>query len=200
MIDHQRKIVFIHIPKTYGVSTGILFGWPIDLANLSVSLHYDTELTEDICKNYFMFTFVRNPFERCLSLYYFWKKYAKFSFDFNFFCRHPDLVFQFAVYGKGWSTREECHLWTQSCLNNNREMWKYVDFIGRCETYENDIKYLLDKFDVNCPEILPHENKAFSELEKHYSEFYNEKSKSIVSNRYTEDLERFNYSFSEVKK
>tara|TARA_Y100000310_G_scaffold308592_1_gene351873 strand:- start:347 stop:487 length:141 start_codon:yes stop_codon:yes gene_type:complete len=40
LIDRKRKIVYIHIPKTYGVSTRVSFGWignPEDLDRFNYS-------------------------------------------------------------------------------------------------------------------------------------------------------------------
>ena len=72
MILHDKKIIFVHIPRTGGTSVEKYFnfkfdhGWKPETAQHLTLEEYDNHY--DI-KNYFKFTIVRNPWDRLLSWY-----------------------------------------------------------------------------------------------------------------------------------
>ena len=79
MIDHKRKLIFIHIPKTGGESIVYNLTGEVDRGNrpggdkfegsvmkhLTIDKYIHTYGPE--CGNYFIFTIVRNPWERLIS-------------------------------------------------------------------------------------------------------------------------------------
>ena len=71
MINHEYKFIFIHIPKCAGISVGRTL---CDLVGEDKSkyegfkIHHD-EFDEKIWKEYFVFTFLRNPQDRLYSQY-----------------------------------------------------------------------------------------------------------------------------------
>ena len=75
MISHKHKFIFIHIPKCAGCSLKehLVKNSDNKLINsghesLDVLLKNFSLKTED----YYKFTFVRNPWDRIVSLYFFW--------------------------------------------------------------------------------------------------------------------------------
>ena len=60
MIDHQRKVIFIHIPKTAGISI-------YNMMRYSGSQNHKTRL--DYEEDYFSVRVVRNPWDRLVSAY-----------------------------------------------------------------------------------------------------------------------------------
>ena len=69
-----------------------------------------------------------------------------------------------------------------------------IDFVGRFENLQNDFDYACEKIGIP-KKKLPHMVK--SENRKHYTEYYNEKTKSIIANKYAKDIEYFNYRYGE---
>jgi len=72
MINHKKKFIFLHIPKTGGVSIGQTLNQLSDVYTPyeGFNIHYDV-FDKDLFKDYFVFTFVRNPWDRFYSLYKF---------------------------------------------------------------------------------------------------------------------------------
>lgn len=70
MIDHNRKIIFIHIPKTAGTSIEAAFGIDMELAGAEKHAgpsHMIEIYGRDTWDEYRKFTVVRNPYDRALS-------------------------------------------------------------------------------------------------------------------------------------
>ena len=76
-IDHNNKLVFIHVSRTGGSSIKTA----LNLHDKQYNEHYhlDSSYIPKECKDYFKFAFVRNPFDRFVSLYHFRPKGLSFS-------------------------------------------------------------------------------------------------------------------------
>lgn len=82
MIIHEKKALFFHIQKTGGTSLATAFGW--DRCNAPPGQHWmplkmKKEIGQSEWNEYFKFTFVRNPWDRLVSFFCYWKK----RFDWN---------------------------------------------------------------------------------------------------------------------
>ena len=80
MINHKYKFIFLHIPKTGGMSIGqTLYKIQDEYTRYEgFNIHYD-KFDKSLFEEYFVFTFVRNPWDRFYSQY-------KFR---NFLNKHP---------------------------------------------------------------------------------------------------------------
>ncbi len=202
MIDHAKKMIFIHIPKNAGESMEVYLGgyrnkkklWGIDKGVVLQHLkacELQKKIGDQMFDNYFKFTFVRNPFSKCLSEY-FWEK-THFNESLNF---------------KDWVKLKLGDLINQSENNiimrqkHNLEQYKFiydkldnclVDFIGRFENLQQDFDFVCDKIGIP-KQQLPHVNKS---KHKHYTEYYDDQTREIVAEKYAKDIEYFGYKFGE---
>ena len=197
MILHDKKIIFVHIPKTGGGTIHEVFGQKFR----GVGNHYDN-LYPDMCQDYFMFTFVRNPFERFLSGYMYWKDIRNLLGDMELleYARNFDSIFEERVMrnnkGNMIASKEIVHTWNMSYLNGHEDKWKYVDFIGRHESFERDLIRVMEVTGCEPPEEIPKQHRStFSENEKPYTWYYCDESKYLVEQMFRMDLDRFQYSF-----
>ena len=141
-------------------------------------------------KKYFKFAFVRNPWDRCVSLYFYLfknEKEPKMSFDFFlrlFGSGHPVFSSHFCEKGV-W----DVHYKTQYSYIEGASM----DFIGRFENLQEDFNITCDRIGIP-RQRLPQKNKS---KHKHYTEYYNDETRQIVAEKYAKDIETFGYEYGE---
>ena len=201
------KCIFIHIPKTGGTSIrkGVF-----NLYGRNVRSKW-----EDVpaaWKKCFKFAFVRNPYDRFVSGWKYFKgeKFLSFA-DFVQIatgelsvadvCSLEDLrqgfPARFRVHGgvamAGFEslvesiTRSICHH-TMPQYNH----LKHANFVGRFENLQEDFDKICGR--LNIPkQKLPHLNKT---NHKHYSSYYNKKIKMMADQYYEEDLQKLGYHFN----
>ncbi|TFF89570.1 MAG: hypothetical protein EU548_07325 [Promethearchaeota archaeon] len=126
-----------------------------------------------IWDNYFKFAFDRNPWDKLLSKYY----YHEVKQDFNKWIKYlkkENQPINFNLYSiKGKVA---------------------VDFLGRFENLQEDLKYVFDK--LNLPyKRPPHEHKSRGKDKKEFRRFYSEESKRLVEKRHKKEIELFGYEF-----
>ena len=66
-----------------------------------------------------------------------------------------------------------------------------VDFIGRFEYFEDDLRTILKKIGI-APFEIPHRNATSHE---HYSRYYTKRTPDIIARKYKADIETFGYQF-----
>ena len=187
MISHEHKCIFIHCHKCGGESIEHAISGKSDTHYLgdpyegSPEKHwryqdYVTKYGLDTCKKYFVFTFIRNPWDRAISRIMYRNK------RFN----RPMEISLELLRKEGGINRPLCDY---LFFNKTRE----VNFIGRFETLQQDFNTICDKIEIPRQQ-LPHKNKT---KHKHYTEYYDDETKQIVAEKYAKDIEYFGYKFGE---
>jgi hypothetical protein len=131
---------------------------------------------EDAPKSYFSFGFVRNPYERMASLY-FWGKDRYFP-EYVFPPRFDKFVIDIIV-----TTKPKNIHWEQQHILISK-----LDFVGRYENIEKDIEFLKHKFDLTDLS----ENREASRV-SNYHKHYTNITKKLIYNFYRKDFEIFRY-------
>jgi hypothetical protein len=188
------KCIFVHIPKAAGISVNkALFG------SLSGSHHklrdYTLIFTKKEFYSYYKFTFVRNPWDRLVSTYFFLKNGGLHDNDKKWFDDNLAQFEDFEDFILNWLHKDNIYKWVhfipqyEFITVNNKIR---VDDIYRIENIETDIKKLAAKLDVTID--LKHENKNAKRKPK-YREYYSLKTRKIVEDVYRKDIELLNYKF-----
>jgi hypothetical protein len=190
------KFIYIHVPKTGGSSvTSALApylidpkpvdkterkGWQIK-HHVNKQMHHPIPRNMNVPDDFFIFGFVRNPYERLVSSWGRGKENNQWPSELSF----SDFVLGTLQnkYAKSLKRLQEDLLETKKGR---------IDFIGRYESLQEDWAYVTSQ--IGLPDLeLPHKNKR--EEKEHYSVYYTDKLVDAVTNFYKKDIELFGYSF-----
>ena len=212
-INHDKKAIFIHIPKTGGsYISNILekyYGFKsyylqrpdhkyfcggkdksVDKHENKIHgtlMYYKTSqyinnimnMNDNKWKKYFIFTFVRNPYDRIISGWNYCNKY-NIPFDnylnINFNANSYDYWHVFMPQSR--------HI-----INNNGKI--NINFIGKFENIENDLIIVLNKLGFNNIVHIPF--KKNSKKHDNYLTYYNKQIYEKVNKIINDDLILFDY-------
>ena len=191
---NNKKIIFIHIPKTAGISlVKSIFGDVTLEGHRSVSFY--KQVFGSRYSDFFTFTIVRNPWDRLYSAYKFLEKGGMNIHDKNAFETHLSIYRDFEDFVlNGLNEKiiwKITHLIPQHefvCDKNGKII---VDHIGRFENLNKSIEKINDilKSDFK----LEHHNKTDK---KDYKDIYTTKMIEKVHQIYQKDIDIFEYKFS----
>ncbi|NEO33571.1 MAG: sulfotransferase family protein [Symploca sp. SIO3C6] len=213
MISHKHKCIFVEVPKTGSSSIRNIIGSPpkphLNICQIKFNMqnywtHYGglknqflssaylllpkkerLKIGKKQFNSYFKFGFVRNPWDRVVSLY----------------LRREGLQMRDKL------TFDEFVSWikysSSTCVNSiphvNQIDWfvdphgnVIVDFIGRFENLQKDWTTISKQLGLK--QDLPHKNKNMGRS-KHYTEYYSEVTKKIIQDKFRVDIEYFGYEF-----
>ena len=160
MISHKHKLIFVHINKTGGTSIGDVLKKYSNKSKKHQSIIDSNK--EAYSNDYFKFTFVRNSWDRFLSLYKYriktnqtnlrsnpapFKEWAKNIYDKNpkHYNAHDPHKLLMLSEQLDWITD------TDGSID--------IDFIGRYENLQEDFDIICEKIGIPKQE-LPHKNKS----------------------------------------
>ena len=182
MIDHERKFIFIHIPKTGGNSVKKILG-------IKGHEHKPFALYSKNHPDYFSFAFTRNPWDRLVSAFHYIKRGGINEYDQRMCDKYIGGI-SFTEFVLKY--QKKMPPVTHFCFQ-----WKFldgdVDFVGKCENLQQDFNIVCDKIGIP-HQKLPYKNKS---KHKHYTEYYDDETRQIVAEKYTKDIEYFGYKFGE---
>ncbi len=156
------KTIFIHIPKTAGISIAkTLFG------NL-VGSHrtyrdYEKIYPKSTLRKYFVFAFVRHPYTRLCSSFYYLKNGGINEYDKEFSEKYLKNYIDFKSFVLEFLNEQTIYSYIhfipqfEFLINNKGKI--ELDFIGRYENLNNDFAYVVKKLKLKNVQ-LPHLNKT----------------------------------------
>ena len=192
-ISHKHKFVFISVPKTGSTSARMALDEYSDIISVSCSSSYQHHTSATKLKKhfkevgwnwdeYFKCAFVRNPWDRMVSIYKYLEKCHQSQQDFAKDYLNGTTFFKdYVVNGNHYGSQVG-----SLCAVSNF-------YLGRFENLQEDFNTICDKIGIPRQE-LPHKNKT---KHKHYTEYYDDETKQIVAEKYAKDIEYFGYEFGE---
>lgn len=189
-IFYNHKCALVHIPKCGGTTIiSILSGtYTSEGANkvaYATGPHYDImQIKKSLGTKfgqYYKFGFVRNPWDRAVSLFAKRCKNRTFKQFISAFKNSSDFDPHSAKRPKRYYVD-----WFFDKDGN-----KLVDFIGRFENFDNDVKKICKKLSID-PKRIP---KLSTSTHKRYTEYYDKEDEEIIRQRFNKDIEYFGYKF-----
>jgi hypothetical protein len=203
LMSPSRRVLFVHVQKTGGVSVEALLGETFDDMVVDPEVRHaplSTILdTYPEAADYWTFGFVRNPWARMQS---WWAmiQHAKANAHKGGWAHKPmakNRFWQIAAKYEDFDTflrvgptrhprlgRPQIHYLTTPD--------KRADFIGRNETFAADMRTVLEHLDLPAPAELPHKNKGHH---TDYRESYTPWGRDRVAEIFAEDVTEFGYEF-----
>jgi hypothetical protein len=207
LVCDSHRVLFVHVPKTGGVSAeGVMRRACPDArkqvqprrgrhAPLGRILDSEPELA-----TYWSYGFVRNPWARMVSWYAMiedWgRRYAEGGPDsvknrgndmWRAVGEYADFE-EFVVRGtEEWPRMGRPQIDYLAAPGHGRE----VDFIGRTETFAEDLAVVQQRLGVE-PKAPPRRNRS---THGHYRDYFTPASRRKVAEVYAADIDRFGYEF-----
>lgn len=179
--SESHKFVWFRVAKVATRTILSIFENQIPLSINGYSIPYNSKDYKD----YFKFAFVRNPWSRVVSCYF--NKVATKCHPAFSECFDKDFAYFVSFIDRTDLANCDAHIKLQTRLFPVNEL----DFIGRLETFDADIKYVLNMLNIeNVP--IAHKNASKHE---HYSHYYTEATKNIIARKYKADIAAFGYKF-----
>lgn len=199
LIDHERKFLFIAVPKTSSISISFSLGH----INIPEPPLYHQSIHSALQKHpeaagYFKFGFVRNPWARLLSLYNDFT--IKRKHQYSALIRHDKPLFgEFAnfedfclrIHASPWMN--DIFLKSQSELLGVSSEGTIADYIGRFENLHADFQYICERIGATNVQL---KEMNFGEYDKSkYRTYYTDPARDAVRRLYAADVEHFGYEF-----
>lgn len=195
----RHRCIFIHIPKAAGTSVAqTLFG------EGSRHLRYSEyeQANPRKFREYFKFTFVRNPWSRLYSAYSFLKKGGMNEMDRTWAAEHLAGLSDFDSFVKEWVTPENIrswiHFYPQHYFVCDDALNLKMDFVGQFESMDCDIASVQERLSLPIQPL--NRINVTHKSESSRVPVYSEESEEIVRRVYANDIELFGYEFPEGMK
>tara|TARA_Y100001972_G_scaffold103797_1_gene130332 strand:+ start:1318 stop:1965 length:648 start_codon:yes stop_codon:yes gene_type:complete len=197
-VSQNKKFIYMRAGRTASttISMNLKKFDPITYEEVSKPYFYKTgtnkwlETTSDqeIFNNFFIFTIIRNPFDRLISA---WKAFAnkgKVNNNFEQFIKNRGVI-----KGKGHWLYEDNNVSNDHWLplhyyvefNKNES---FINYVGKYENLNKDWDTISKKINMSSLPLSTSPSKS-------YRKYYTDELVNIVSKYYKRDLELFNYEF-----
>lgn len=210
VISYDKKFLFLHVPKTGGLSmTEVLQGYQHDpdqyvanrlLARIGIGVnhflfsyrqrkfrrhstawHVRRRLPPPIFNGLFKFAFIRNPWDLLVS-------YHKFVMARPKHHRHARIKkLRFHDYIRFAAAKK---VGFQKAFLSDPQGHLLVDYVGRFERMQHDFAEILGYLGIDAK--LPHLNPS---QRSDYRQYYDRRGRNLVKQLYREDINQFGYGF-----
>jgi len=198
MINHQYKLIFLHIPRTGGTSIeNAICGkdwFDVHAPSKHLTAHSAKKIYAEYWDKYLKFTFVRNPWDRMVSmLKYEWFYGVKINQEKKILLDDYFDKFKKVEYDERFfnSNQFNDYQYIENSVYRNI-IGDDMDFIGKFENLQEDFERVCKLVGLPASK-LSHIEK--SQNRKKYQEYYTEETKNLIYNKFKKEIKQFNYLF-----
>lgn len=212
LISDSRRVLFVHVPKTGGVTAEGMMRRACPEARDEVEPAQGRHAglgrilrAEPALADFWTFGFVRNPWARLVSWYSMIESWNRRSREAE---ASGDPAERPRSRGNDmWRAVEEYSGFEEFVLRGTVELprvgkpqisylraarlGREADFIGRTENLADDMQVVLERLGA-APKAPPNRNRS---QHGHYRDYYSPESRRRVAEVYAEDIELFGYSY-----
>ncbi len=186
-LSYEKKIIWFRVAKV-GTRTFlhhlIKNQVALDIRHASY-IYYPVNIYED----YFKFAFVRNPWDRLVSG---WLDKIVDKNMFRFKKEEQQKLLKLESFVDFLSQKQAIFNDRHFCPQSSLIDLNNIDFIGRMESFEEDMVSICTRAGIPFHEI---ESKNVTENRKDYRAYYTDKLASTVADLYKKDIQIFGYKF-----
>lgn len=192
MISDEYRFIFVHINKTGGTSIEKVFEPQADQQDLRYK-HQPAAFYKERFpyrfRDYFKFSFVRNPWDWLVSRYH-WSRDHQHLIDYSFRELLRRLENRVRVSAAApWMEGALAPQLDRLIINGSLAM----DFVGRYENLQGDFEKISSILKIKAI-TLPH---VFKTQHAVYTEYYDDETRGIVEKLYAADIAAFGYRFGD---
>ena len=192
----ELQAFFVHIPRTGGTSVEQVLRTVTrkhPIFGHTTAAEFQMMFPEQ-WKKFYSFAFVRNPWDRLASAFFYVQRSHRNSFFVkNFILPHHNDLSSFVIRvlkDNPTAAFMMEHFRPQFTYVCNPDRSTVVDFVGRFESINEDWKIIAGK--IGLDELLPHSNHSSHD---HYSNHYTSEAAEVIAQVYYEDIKIFGYHY-----
>jgi hypothetical protein len=190
----KHSCIFIHIPKTGGLSLALSLFGNRGGGHRTYFSYYPIYSPKEY-KQYYKFAIVRNPWDRLVSAYFFLKEGGVTDTDRQWFEQNLSQYNSFESFVREWISEKNIYSYLHFIPQHYYVAHRHkimIDKVYKLENISSAIEDISKKLDVDIS--LSHKNKT-KNRSSDYRQYYTPETKNIVADVYQKDLKLFNYSF-----
>jgi chondroitin 4-sulfotransferase 11 len=226
ILSKKHKFIFIHIPKNGGISFSSNFyncklnpqgcgvcdlrekyeneelqnsNHPFYHHSTSSQVKNSLEKINLNIKDFFVFSFARNPWSREVSMYkyLFWSAahdtYQPWRDETSKLIKRYDTFEKYILSQQNAFFEKGSYDFIPGAIAPSTEWNEYVDKVYRLEEFDSALKDISSKINI---QLKPF-SKNVSKIKKPYKDYYNKTTEQIVAEKYAKDIEYFGYEFGQ---
>jgi hypothetical protein len=165
MISHEKKLLFIHIPKTGGSSITYTYNNHFDVPGKGIKTHRRIEEFDIDPGRYYKFAVVRNPWEMCVSWHTWHVMFGAVQNTMDVAVTHVGTPHSFGI--------------------------EQMDEVLRFEKLQEEVNPLMVAFGIRPRKLLRLNQSDHGD----YRGYYTDRLRQIVAERFAFCIEKFGYKF-----
>lgn len=180
--------IFIHITKTAGTSIGNAIGLPVK--HHLTAKEVIAKIGKQKWNEAYKFTFVRNPWDKVVSLYEYRRRKDKTKIASDDISFTDWINLTLGQDNDPYYYNNVKSFQPQVDWLKDDEGTIAIDFIGKFESIRADFEQIRQTIGTRAE--LPHLNAT---KRSNYKDYYTDETRQIVASWYHEDIEAFGYTF-----